>query len=364
MIYFNNFSAEYDLLKKEIDKSILKVLKKGWYILGKEVEEFEDELSHYIGVKNCIGVSSGTDAITLSLMALNIGKGDEVITTNMTAFPTVVGIIRSGAKPVLVDIQEEDGLINPSMIEKKITNKTRAIIPVHLFGQSCDMKKIKEIAILNNLEIIEDCAQSLGAEYDGDQTGTFGACGAFSFYPTKNLGAIGDAGAVVTNNAEIYNKLKMMRNYGQKTRYKHDIVGINSRLDEIQAAILRVKLNHANSFIEKRKEIAMFYRNNIDKKSYLKQLRVNNYGKHSYHLFVLKCEDRDDLLSYLSSKNIQALIHYPIPVNEQKAFPFQKNENFPNTVKFSKSVLSIPIHNYLKKKEVEKIANTINNFSI
>lgn len=231
MIPFNNFKLHYQNTKQTVDKAISRVMESGWYVLGKEVENFEKEFSDYIGVDYCVGVASGTEAITLAIMANNLGIGDEVITTNVTAFPTITGIKQAGCTSVVVDVLEKDGLIDYSKIEEKITPKTKAIIPVHLYGQSCHMDPIMAIAEKHNLIIIEDCAQATGASYKSKKCGSIGICGTFSFYPTKNLGAFGDGGAITTNNKEIYHKLLSLRNYGQTKRYHHESEGINSRME-------------------------------------------------------------------------------------------------------------------------------------
>jgi dTDP-4-amino-4,6-dideoxygalactose transaminase len=357
MIVLNDFVAQYHSIKKNIDERIQKVIDSGTYILGEEVQQFEDEFANYMGAMHCVGVASGTDAITISLMALNIGAGDEVITTNMTAFPTITGILRAGSVPVVIDIRNDDGLIDPSLIERKITKRTKAIVPVHLYGQSCDMNSIKYIAEKFNLKIIEDCAQSAGATYSHSKTGTIGDCGAFSFYPTKNLGAFGDGGAVITNNEALYHRLLMLRNYGKIDVYQHHDNGFNSRLDEIQAAILRVKLQHLDRWNKRRREIAEYYQSML---ASVTCLTKHDYGIPVYHLFVIKTDKRDALIHHLKENQIQTLIHYPIPVNRQVAFKTRQDESLLVSEHYADSVLSIPIHPYLYDREVEKIVKIIN----
>lgn len=360
MILFNNFKRQYKNIKEEIDSAIKRVLESGWFILGKEVRNFELEFAKYIGVYYCMGVASGTNAITLSLVSLGIGLGDEVITTNLTAFPTITGIMQSGATPVVVDINPESGLIDYDKIEKKITTKTKAIIPVHLYGQSCDMNRIMKIANYHDLKVVEDCAHSIGADYLDQKTGSIGHCNVFSFYPTKNLGAYGDAGAITTDDKEVYKKLLQLRNYGRITRDNYqDKEGINSRLDELQAAILRVKLKRLDEWNNERIKIAQFYRENLVG---VECLEPSMFGKGSYYLFVIKSDKRDKLLMYLQGNNIQTHIHYPIPVNRQEAYPHQKREVLENSNKFSSSILSIPIYPELEKAEMEEIVDTINKF--
>jgi len=359
LVLFFDFVSEYESIQKEIDAVIGRVLNKGWFILGKELELFEKEFSEYLGSKYCVGVASGTDAITMSLMALDIGRGDEVITTNMTAYPTITGIVRSGSIPVVVDILSDDGLINPDLIRKKINEKTKAIIPVHLYGQSCEMNKIIAIAREYKLKIVEDCAQATGSLFGEVKVGTLGNCGAFSFYPTKNLGAYGDGGAITTNDKSIFNKLLMIRNYGQSTRYNHDVNGLNSRLDELQAAILRIKLKYLDDWNEKRRQIAMYYNEKLEN---VEPIKENRYGRSVYHLYVIKTSNRENLQLHLNNNGIQTLIHYPIPINKQRAFSFQKDEYLTNSERFADEILSIPIHPKLRQEELKKIVKCIKEF--
>lgn len=361
MIRFDNFNVQYAALKKEIDEAVHKVLASGWFIMGKELEAFEAEFAAYIGCPYCIGVASGTDAIALSLMVLDIGSGDEVITTNMTAFPTIAGIMQTNATPVVVDISYDDGLINTAEIEKRITPHTKAIVPVHLYGQSCDMDPICEIAQKYNLKVVEDCAQSVGASYKNKKTGSIGHVNAFSFYPTKNLGAYGDAGAITTNDETIYQRLLQLRNYGQRVRYYHDSFGINSRLDEMQAAILRAKLKYLGDWNNQRRQLAHYYQSHLKS---VKCLKENSYGVPVYHLFVIKTHGRDRMVEYLKSHDIQCLIHYPVPIHEQKAFPGKKsaNERYPRTERFANEIVSIPIYPELTEEDREKIVKVINEF--
>lgn len=359
IIRFDNFIAQYAHIKEEIDMAVHRVLDSGWFILGKELESFEKEFAQYIGCNYCVGVGNGTDAITLSLMALGIGKDDEVITSNMTAFPTISGIMKAGATPVVTDICLEDGLIDTAKIEAKINRNTKAILPVHLYGQSCDMDPICNLAQHYGLKVVEDCAQSVGAVYKSKKTGAIGEVGAFSFYPTKNLGAYGDAGVVTTDNENVYKKLLALRNYGQRVRYYHDEFGFNSRLDEIQAAILKVKLKYLDGWNEKRRRLAVSYREKLHTVSCLKE---NTYGLPVYHLFVIKTPKRDQLIEYLKSRDIQTLIHYPVPLNKQKGFGLQTDEPFPAAARFADEILSIPIYPELSDENLEKIVNEINAF--
>lgn len=366
VIRFDNFKVQYAGLKDEIDAAVHKVLESGWFIMGQEVKAFEEEFAQYIGCRYCVGVASGTDAIALSLMALGIGVGDEVITTNMTAFPTITAIIQTGATPVVTDISYEDGLMDIDAIESKVNRFTRAIIPVHLYGQSCDMGKLIRVASKHSLHIVEDCAQSVGAKFKGKRTGSIGDLGAFSFYPTKNLGAYGDGGAITTDDENVYDKLLQLRNYGQSVRYYHDTFGVNSRLDEIQAAVLRVKLKYLDEWNEKRRNHAAFYQKNLK----VPCLKQNDYGTPVYHLFIIKTKARDAMMEHLKNNGIQCLIHYPVPVKRQKAFPLDKkvkgpgdSDTYPNTAKFADEILSIPIYPELANKDREKIVKVINEFN-
>jgi dTDP-4-amino-4,6-dideoxygalactose transaminase len=361
MILFDGFLPQYVSIRLEIDTAIQRVLQSGRFILGEEVGSFEKEFAKYIGTRYAVGVASGTEAIALSLMALDIGEGDEVITTCLTAFPTVSGIMQARAKPVLVDILSDTGLINPLAIEGKITKKTRAIMPVHLYGQSCMMDEIFCIAARHRLKVIEDCAQSCGSTYGLKRTGSLGHCNAFSFYPTKNLGAYGDGGAATTDDAAIYERLLRLRNYGKSSRSHHDEFGINSRLDEIQAAVLRVKLSRLDEWNQRRREIANDYRNGLRT---VACIDVKEYGIPNYHLFVVKSSYRDRFLKYMEDNGVQCFIHYPLPINRQKAFPYQKDEHFPVCKEFADSIVSIPLYPELEPGKQEKIVRIINEFKI
>ena len=363
MIRFDNFKLQYASLKVEIEHAVHRVLESGWYILGKELEAFEKEFAQYTGCRFCAGVGNGTDAIALALMALGIGRGSEVITSDMTAFPTVAGIMKSGALPVTADISPEDGLIDAAAIEKKITPRTKAIVPVHLYGQCCDMDSIMDLAREYGLPVIEDCAQSAGATYKKMKTGSMGIAGAFSFYPTKNLGAYGDAGAVTTNDETLYKKLLRLRNYGQRIRYFHDEFGFNSRLDEIQAAILRVKLKYLDQWNEKRRRHAAAYREKLHAVSCLTE---HAYGSPVYHLFIVKTGERDRLAEHLDARGIQTLIHYPVPMHRQKGFPGANaagtNPACPLSARFAGEILSIPLYPELTGEHFERIVSGINAF--
>jgi len=359
MIYCSNPKAQYISHKEEIDAAITKVLNDGRYILGREVESFESEFANYIGVSFGVGVGNGTEAIHLALKACNIGPHDEVITVSHTAVATVAAIELSGATPVFVDICLDNYLMDPSRIEEKVTSHTKAIIPVHIYGHPADMDPIMAIANKYNLIVIEDCAQAHGAEYKGKKVGSMGHLSCFSFYPTKNLGAIGDGGMVVTNSPSLNTRCKLLREYGWEERYISKIRGWNTRLDELQAAILRIKLKHLDHDNNLRKQIAGVYNNTITSK-----LITIPPGKGNadpvYHLYVIRLKERDELLSFLTENGISALIHYPVPVHLQPAYVSKYSLEV--TERIAGEILSLPIYPELGMNEVSKIVETINSF--
>jgi dTDP-4-amino-4,6-dideoxygalactose transaminase len=332
------------------------VLESGWFILGDEVKNFEKEFSRYVGTKYGIGVGSGTDAITLSLMALGIGSGDEVITVSHTSIATASAISITGAKPVFVDVEEDTMLMDINMVKSKITSKTKAIVPVHLYGHPVNLDPLVELSEMRDIPIVEDCAQAHGAEYKGKKVGTFGKLSAFSFYPTKNLGAYGDAGMILTNEEELYQKLLMLRQYGWKERDVSIMKGINSRLDEIQAAILRVKLKYLNEWNQKRRENAKLYKKLLKDTSILTPVE-KEYAKHVYHLYVIRSDKRDFLKKSLKMKGVQTQVHYPIPVHKQKSF--KTDLKLPVTEKICGEILSLPIHPFLHGDEISFIAECL-----
>ena len=320
MILMNDFQKEPEKLKKEMILALNRVLDSGWYVLGKEVDQFEKEWSAISGVKYGVGVANGMDAIEIALKSLDIGKGDEVITTNMTAFATVLAIYRSGATPVIADIEPDTALLDIKSVERCITKKTKAVILVHLYGQVKKMNSWTKLCDSYDIKLIEDCAQSHLASINGKPAGSFGVAGAYSFYPTKNLGASGDAGMLVTSNNDIKSKADIIRNYGQSVRYQHPELGLNSRLDEIQAALLLVRLKWLHIFTNRRKEIASNYNKYIDNE-YIQKLNIpEEKDSHVFHLYVINCNNRHKLQSYLEDRGIQSLIHYPVPIHKQKPY--------------------------------------------
>lgn len=353
-------SRQYKEIQDKIDKAIRDVFNSGWFILGRQVESFEKEFAYYCGTKYSIGVGNGTDALHLSLVAAGVKFGDEVITVPNTAVFTVSAISAAGARPVFVDIDPRYYTMAPDKIEAAVTAKTKAIIPVHLYGQCADMYPIREIARKHNLIIIEDACQAHGAEYHGKKAGSIGDMGCFSFYPSKNLGAYGDGGIIVTNNTDLFEKLKLLRNGGQQNRYYHKIIGYNSRLDEIQAAVLRVKLKYLDKWTELRRFKAQLYNKFIPKNAVIKPVE-RDLGKHVYHLYVIRTKERSGFQQYLENNNIQTLIHYPIPIHLQEAYKDLniKEGAFPVAEKCATEILSIPMYPELSDKEVKYVCDII-----
>jgi len=356
---------QYRLIKEELNEAISEVLESGSFILGENVSSFEQEFSNYLNTKYAVGVGSGTDALHIALKTIGVNPGDEVITVPFTFISTVYAIIHCGAKPVLVDIDPNTYTINTKQITQAITEKTKAIIPVHMYGQPADMEPIMEIAEQHGLWTIEDAAQAHGAEYKSRKVGSIGHIACFSFYPSKNLGAYGDGGMMVTNDEELSKKAKQLRQYGQKSRYRYEAVGYNSRLDEIQAAILRVKLKHLDAWTEKRRNHAKLYNSLLTGVSSVVTPIEDSDRKHVYHLYVIRCQDRDNLRNYLASKNIATGIHYPEPIHLSEVY---KNHGYDNyDLKFSQDyalqVLSLPMFPELTNNEIMQVCSQIGIFS-
>lgn len=346
----------------EFENKAIEVLRSGWYILGKEEKSFEEEFARYVGAKYCVGLASGLDALWITLKLLNIGKGDEVIVQGNTYIATVMSITINGATPIFVEPDEYFG-IDPEQILKKINIHTKAILVTHLYGIATRMDKIIEIAERYNLKIIEDCAQSHGAKYNGKMTGTFGIVGCFSFYPSKNLGAFGDGGAIVTNDEELANEFRIFRNYGSEKRYYNKVVGANSRLDEIQAGFLRVRLSHIEELTKEKIDIAIRYNNEIIN-SIIKLPNIPEGSSCVWHQYVIQCEERDRLIEYLNNNNIGSIIHYPIPPHLAEAYRYlgHKEGFLPYTEHLAKTVLSIPMYNGMTYEEQTYVIDKINNF--
>ena len=355
-ILCGNPRAQYEAHKVEIDEAIKRVLESGRYILGDEVLAFEREFASYIGVRHAVGAGSGTEALHLALTACGIGDGDEVITVAHTAVATVAAIELTGAIPVFVDIEPDYFTLDPDQLENAITSRTKAIMPIHLYGQPADLEAILSVAQRYGLRVIEDCAQAHGATYRGKRVGSWGDMACFSFYPTKNLGAIGDGGAVVTNDPDLADKVRHLREYGWIERNISSIRGWNSRLDELQAAILRVKLQYLDADNNRRRRIAALY-DELLAESDLIVPRRRVDATHVFHLYVVKSIERDNLLAQLRANGVGGMVHYPVPVHLQPAYAerLRGSHNLPNTERVAKEILSLPIYPELTDAEVEKV---------
>jgi len=347
----------------ETKAAVNDVLDSGWYILGEETEKFEKEFSKYIGTKYAVAVSSGTAAIQLILDGLNIRKGDEILTVPHTAFPTIEPILYRGAVPVFIDIKSDTYLMNPKKINKEITDNTKAIIPVHLYGQPADMDEIKDVVKDNDIYLIEDCCQAHGAIYNNKKVGSIGDVGCFSFYPSKNMTVCGDGGIITTNNEELYEKIKMLRNHGRTKKYVHEYVGHNLRFNEIQAAIGRIQLKHLPKFIEQRRKIAKMYCNLLNELPITLPIE-KDYSRHVYHLFVIRSLNRDDLIEWLKNNGIQTGIHYPLPLHQQPAVKNYviKYDDLSITEKICKEILSLPMHPQLSDDDVNYVCDKIQTY--
>jgi dTDP-3-amino-3,4,6-trideoxy-alpha-D-glucose transaminase len=356
-----DLTKNHQAMAEEIETAVQRVLRSGWYILGKEVQAFEEAFAAYHGVKYAIAVANGTDAIELALRAWGIGEGDEVITVAHTAMPTVTAIERAGAKPVLVDILADTYCMDPQAVEKAIGPRTKAIIPVHLYGHPADLEPLQGLAQKYNLLFLEDCAQAHGARYKGQLVGSFGQMASFSFYPTKNLGAYGDAGAIITNDELLAARLNRLRNYGQEIRYNHIERGVNSRMDDLQAAILRVKLPYLDEQNEIRRQLAAVYQRSLQG---LTTPIEREKMKHVYHLYVIRHAQRDDLMAFLQKNGVQTAIHYPIPIHRQKshldlAYP---EASLPITEAVAREILSIPLHIQMVESEQRRVIELLQEF--
>lgn len=358
-----DLTEQYKSLSKKVNKDILKILKSGQYILGDNVNKLEEEFSNFIGSKYSVSCNSGTDALVLSLRALDIGHGDEVITTPFTYFATAEAIALVGAKPIFADIDPKTFNINYNDIEKYINRRTKAILPVHLFGQSAEIIKIKKLCKKYRISLIEDCAQSFGAKKNSKYTGTFGDFGCFSFFPTKNLGCAGDGGMITTNSNVKMKKLKKLRNHGGLIRNVHEYIGYNSRLDEIQAAILLAKIKIINSLDKKRNEIAKLYQSSIKNQLIALPYKTEDNSHHVYNQYTIKVKNRKKFVKYLSANSIPYGIYYPIPIYKQKAMKmFNYKCHFNNTEKVTKECISIPIYPELSKESIKYISKVINSY--
>ena len=366
-----DLKSQYNKIKEEVDNAVLNVIESTQYINGPEVKDFQKELENYMGVKHVIPCANGTDALQISMMALDLKPGDEVITSDFTYVATAEIIALLKLKPVLVDVNPDTYDINIEAIERSITSKTKAIVPVHLFGQSSNMEAIMDLAKKYNLHVVEDTAQAIGCEYtfkDGSKqkVGTIGSIGCTSFFPSKNLGCYGDGGAIFTNNDDLALKLRQIANHGQSRQYIHDRVGVNSRLDSIQAAILRIKLRHLDSYNAKRSETADFYDKVFKNQTKVKIPARVPYSNHVFHQYTLQLNgvDRDKMREFLLKKGVPAMIYYPIPLHLQEAYkdPRYKAGDFPVTEKLCDVVISLPMQTELDNKQLEYITNTVLTF--
>ena len=357
-----DFKREYSLFASEYEAKAVEILRSGWYTLGEELKTFEKEWAHYIGVKHCVGVGSGLDALWITMRLLGIGAGDEVIVQANTYIATVMGITINGATPVFVEPDMFYG-IDASKIEEKITEKTKAVIVVSLYGMPCQMDVISDICRKHNLFLLEDAAQSHGAKFNAKMTGTFGDAGCFSFFPSKTLGAFGEAGGIVTNDGELAEKARIFRNYGSDYRYHFKTVGTNSRLDEMQAGLLRTKLKHLDELIKLRKAIVKKYRNQITN-TLISHPQIRDNADSTWHQYVIRIEERDRFKEYLEDNGIGTYIHYPIPPHLSEAYESlgYKRGDFPITEKYSDTVISLPLYAGMTDEEIEYVLDIINKF--
>lgn len=358
----NRMDRGFEKYQEEFEQKAVEVLRSGWYVLGKEVSSFEEEFASYIEGNYCVGLASGLDALWIAFRLLGIGLGDEVIVQGNTYIASVMGITMNGATPVFVEPDAYYG-IDADKIEEKITSRTKAILVVHLYGVASRMDKIVALCEKYNLKLVEDCAQSHGARFNGQMTGTFGDVGCFSFYPSKNLGAFGDAGAVVVKDKELAERFKVFRNYGSEKRYYNKVVGANSRLDELQAGLLRVRLPHLNELNKEKEEIANRYTECIHN-SKLILPKIPEGATCVWHQYVIRCKERDALIAYLEEKGIGTIIHYPIPPHLSEAYAYLGHSEgiLPVTEAYAKTVLSIPMYNGMTREEQDFVIKALNEF--
>lgn len=358
----NRLDRGFEMYQNEFEAKALEVLRSGWYVLGNEVSSFEREFAEYTGAKYCVGLASGLDALWIAFRILGIGAGDEVIVQGNTYIASVMGITINGATPIFVEPDEYYN-IDASKIEERITHKTKAILVVHLYGQASNMEPIVQLAQKYNLRLVEDCAQSHGACFNGQMTGTFGDIGCFSFYPSKNLGAFGDAGAIITNDKQIMDDVKVFRNYGSEKRYYNKVVGTNSRLDELQAGLLRIRLKHLNELAKEKEKICNKYLACLDREKFILP-KVREKASTIWHQFVIRSDKRQELIDYLNKYEIGTIIHYPIPPHMSEAYAYLKIDqgSLPITELYAKEVLSIPLYNGMTEDEQEYIIEHMNKF--
>lgn len=363
MVAYTSLKNNYNLYAEEYEQAALRVFRCGWYILGPELEAFERAFAKYLGVKNCIGLNSGTDALILAVRALGIGPGDEVIVPAGTYIASVLGITENGATPVYVDSRDDTLLIDTDQIEAAITERTKAILTVHLYGQACNMDAVLTVAKKHGLPVIEDCAQCHGARWNGHLAGTQGTLACFSFYPTKPLGAFGDAGAIVTDNDVLAEKVRMLRNYGSRVKYRNESIGRNSRLDEVQAAVLAVGLKHLDECNAKRISIAKRYLYEIHNKK-VKLPYVEPLATHVFHLFPVLVDDQKAFQIFLKSKGIETQIHYPVPPYVAECYAQQKHTwgDFPKASFIARHEVSLPIYTGMIGQDVDAVLMAVNAY--
>ncbi len=361
MIKFLDLHKINERFRSDIDKRIKEVLDSGWYLLGNQDKTFEEHFAKYCGTKHCIGCANGLDALTLIIRAYGFGAGDEIIVPANTYIASILSISENGCTPVLVEPDINTYNINPDLIEEKITDKTKAIMVVHLYGQAVQMDKVWALAKKYNLKVIEDSAQGHGAYYNGRRTGNLGDASGFSFYPGKNLGCMGDGGCVTTNDDELAAKVRALANYGSHKKYCNLYKGVNSRLDEIQAAILDVKLSHLDDDNARRREISKYYRENIKNPKIILP-KTYDEKAHVWHVFVVRTEKRDEFQEYLKQNDIQTIIHYPTPPHKQEAYKEWNNLSFPITEEIHKTIISLPISPVMTDEEAKETVKIINAY--
>jgi|AntDeeMetageno50_2_1112565.scaffolds.fasta_scaffold06587_2 dTDP-4-amino-4,6-dideoxygalactose transaminase len=357
---FLDLTREYEEFGDEMTEAIESVLSSGYFVLGDHVAEFEETFANYTGAEYGIGVNSGSDALYLVLRALDIQKGDEVILPSHTFVSTADAVVRNGATPVFVDIDPETYTIDPEAVNEQVTPDTAAVIPVHLYGQPADMAPLQELAAEHEFAIVEDASQAHGAKYRGEPVGSLGDIACFSLYPTKNLGAYGDAGIVVSDNAELADRVEMARQYGESERYEYEFVGVNSRLDELQAAVLNYKLTRLDELNARRQQVAEQYRKRLDS---VETPSVRSDSEHVYHLYVIQCSERDELQAYLLDNGVQTLIHYPTPIHKQPSYrAVGRRGDLRVTERIANRILSLPMHPFCTQEEVENVATLIQEY--
>ncbi len=363
MIPFLEFKAQFRAIEDEVRAAVNEVLESGWYVLGKQLEAFEKAFADYLGVRHVVGVASGTDAIHLALRAAGVAPGGEVLSVANTCVPTVAAICAASAKPRLVDVSPETLTMDAAKLDAAIGRQTQAILPVHLYGHPCDMDPILEVARAHNIPVIEDCAQAHGAEYRGRRCGTFGLAAAFSFYPTKNLGAYGDAGAVATDDDDVAQRLRQLRNYGEDRRYYHGCQGFNSRLDEMQAAVLRVKLRHLDDWTQARRKRAQAYRERLANTPLLLPPDAE-WARQNYHLFAVRSPERDAIAAHLKRADIGVLMHYPVPIHLQPGYADlgYAQGAFPVAERACNEVFSLPLYPELSFEDLGRVCQALGGY--